>query len=204
MVRSLQIQLVIAAVAIATASGCGSDNKQADPSTVTVTSSAAAESPGATAGTTPGPTPTTADNGPHTPLYQEFEAEHSVGPNGKAINASLAGTEYPNSTGMWIGCGGEPATTTYRLSGKFSHLHATAGLQPHTPDQLNVNVTITGDGHSLQQFALTKQNPVPVNVDVGGVDALVVSAIAVNNELCGASGTPYGALGAAELSEVSH
>lgn len=198
MIRSIHIQFAVAVLAVGAISGCGSAEKQA------TTATSSAEATAATSATAPATTSAPAENAAQVPLYQEFEAEHSVGPNGKPVNASLAGTEYPNSTGMWVGCGGEAATTTYRLSGKFTHLHAIAGLQPHTPDQLNVDVTITGDGKSLKQFSLTKQNPVPVDVDLGGVDALVVAAIAVNNSLCGASGTPYGALGAAELSEVSH
>jgi len=200
MVGPFRTHVIIMASAIVAISGCGSPKQQATTTsteTVTASASATATAPGTTTA------PTTAGNAVQVPLYQEFEAEHSVGPNGKAINASLAGQSYPNSTGMWVGCGGQPATTTYRLSHKFSRLHATAGLQPHTPEQLNVNVTISGDNRTLQQFALTKQSPVPVDVDVSGVDALVVAAIAVNNELCTASGTPYGALGGAELDEVA-
>jgi NPCBM/NEW2 domain len=199
MSRSVRAQMIVAALAILTISGCGAPQQQANTSTVTVTSTSASSTNAAA------PTATsTVDNSVKVPLYQEFEAERSVGPNGKAINASLAGTEYPDSTGMWVGCNGSAATTTYKLDQKFTKLHAVAGLQPHTPDPLTVNVTISGDDRTLQQFVLSKQNPVPVDVDLSGVNSLVVAAIAVDASLCGASGTPYGALGGAQLSEVAH
>ena len=189
MVRPVHTHLIIMALAMGAISGCSSSTQQANTSTQPANTS-----------TQPA---NTSINTVQVPLYQEFEAERSVGPNGKSIDASLAGKDYPSSTGMWVGCSGEPATTTYHLSHKYNRLQATAGLQPHTPEQLNVNVTISGDNRTLEQFALTKQNPVPVDVNLNGVDSLVVAAIAVNNQLCGSSGTPYGALGNAELTEVS-
>jgi hypothetical protein len=48
-----------------------------------------------------------------------------------------------------------------------------------------------------------KPATVPIDVNLADVDSLVVSAIAVDQSLCGASGTPYGALGAAELTPLS-
>jgi hypothetical protein len=178
-VRPVHTHFMIMALAIGAISGYSFSTQQENISTATVS----------------------LINATQVPLYTEFQAERSVGPNGKQIDASLAGKDYPNSTGMWVGCSGQAATTTYHLSHKYNRLQATAGLQPHTPEQLNVNVTITGDNRTLQQFALTKQNPVPVDVNLSGVDSLVVAAIAVNNQLCGSSGTPYGALGNAELTE---
>lgn len=104
---------------------------------------------------------------------------------------------------MWVGCEGTAVTSIYRLGHNFSRLRATAGLQPHTPDALTVDVTISGDGRSLQQFVLAKQNPVPIDLDVNGIDSLVVAATAVEGSLCSAASTPYGALGGAVLAEVA-
>ncbi|WP_133694085.1 NPCBM/NEW2 domain-containing protein [Mycobacterium sp. BK086] len=137
------------------------------------------------------------------PLYSRFQAEHSVGPNGKAIGADLAGTSFPNSTGMWVGCSGEEATTTYDLNGQFTRLQATAGLQLHTPDALNVRVTISGDDRELERFEAQKATTVAVDVDVNGVEALVVAAIATNPALCTVSDKPYGALGGAMLTPAA-
>lgn len=171
-------------VVIAAVSACTVWPQKAATSTVTVTASST-------------PVERTQQRG--VPLYESFEAQNSVGPNGQPVTASLAGTRYPNSTGMWVGCDGEPATTTYRLGGRYSRLQASAGLQPHAPDALSVDVSIAADGKSLAHFIISKNATAPVDLDVGGADALVVSAIAVDRSVCGTSDTPYGALGTAML-----
>lgn len=103
---------------------------------------------------------------------------------------------------MWVGCGGVPATTTYHLDHEFSRLHAVAGLEPNTPDGLETKATITGDGRDLQDFTIDKTETATVDLNLTGIDSLVVAAIAVNPALCGASSTPYGALGGALLTPV--
>jgi hypothetical protein len=197
-VGTIGTRILISTLIVVTAAGCGAPEKHDHPGPVTSMITASAAPRTSTAVT---PTPVSPPVG--VPLYEEFEAEHSVGPNGKPVEANLAGTHYPSSTGMWVGCSGDAATTTYRLDRKFGRLTAVAGLQPHTPDGLRVDVTISGDGRPLQQFVVEKRNTVPVDVDVSGTDALVVAAIAINRSLCGASGTPYGALGAATLTEAA-
>ena len=167
-------------LAAATASGCGSASAPPSVSTVTVTAPAEVE----------------------TPLYSQFESADAVGPNGEHVDATLAGARFPSSTGMWVGCEGTPATTTYRLDRKFGQLRAVAGLQPHTPDQLSVSVTLTGDGAVLKEFTLTKRDTVTLDVPLDAMQTLVVSAI-VRQGTCGASDTPYGALGDAVLTEDS-
>lgn len=185
------VPIITAALAIATASGCSATGQRASTSTVTATSTIVETT-----------APTTQNEPAGVPLYQQFEAERSVGPNGKPINATLAGTNYPTATGMWVGCGGQPATTTYRLGHKFSRLHAVAGLEANTPDGLETKATITADGRVLQEFTIQKTETAKVDLDLTGVDSLVVAAIAVNPQLCGSSSTPYGALGAATLTPV--
>jgi hypothetical protein len=191
------VPIITAALAIATASGCSATGQHASTSTVTNTSTVTATS--TIVETT---APTTQNEPAGVPLYQQFEAERSVGPNGKPINATLAGTNYPTATGIWVGCGGQPATTTYRLDHKFSRLHAVAGLEANTPDGLETKATITADGRVLQEFTIQKTETAKVDLDLTGVDSLVVAAIAVNPQLCGSSSTPYGALGAATLTPV--
>jgi NPCBM/NEW2 domain len=197
--HATSVRIIAAVLAIATASGCGARGQRAETSTVTITSTIAGTTTSAIAGTTT----TTPQNQPGgVRLYQQFEAERSVGPNGKPINATLAGTSFPDATGMWVGCGGQPATTTYRLDHKFSRLHAIAGLEPTTPDGLETKATITGDGRVLQEFTIQKTDTQKVDLDLTGMDTLVVAAIALNPTLCGASSTPYGALGDAVLTPV--
>lgn len=135
-------------------------------------------------------------------LYQQFESASAVGANGQPINATLAGESYPTSTGMWVGCNGRPATTTYRLNHQFTELNAVVGLQPHTPDGLTVFVTISGDGQVLKEFTIGKTANIPVDLTLRGMDSLVVAAI-LESGTCGASTIPYGALGDASLAEVS-
>lgn len=190
--RNRGVWIIAGALAIGVASGCSESGQHTSSSTVTDTStqtSTLAETP----------TTTTQNALPGVPLYRQFEAERSVGPNGKPINATLAGDNYPDATGMWVGCSGQPATTTYKLSGGFSRLHAVAGLEPNTPDGLKTHATITADGRDVQEFTIEKTQTQPIDVDLTGVDTLVVAAIAVNPSLCGSSSTPYGALGAALL-----
>ncbi len=195
-------------LAMATISACVSRGEP-HPASMTVTTtvvSTATKTVTATVSarpTQPSTAPSSTPAAPVTHLYQQFEAEHSVGPNGQAVEATLAGVTFPYSTGMWVGCSGEPATTTYRLGRQFVRLTAAAGLQPHTPEKLTVKVNIIGDGNNLQEFVVGTKDTQPVNLDVTGVDALVVSAIAVDGSLCGSSGTPYGALGTAVLVPVS-
>ncbi len=200
------VRIVTAVFAIATLSGCSAIGQHRATQTVTVTptvttTSSVTTTPSVTTTSTTTTAPT--QNAPAgVPLYQRFEAERSVGPNGQPINATLAGTNYPDATGMWVGCGGQPATTTYSLNHNFTRLHAVAGLESDTPDGLETNATITGDGRVLQEFTIQKTQTATVDLDLTGIDSLVVAAIAVNPSLCGASSTPYGALGGALLTPV--
>lgn len=186
-------------MAVAALTACGSPSRCPQSATTTVTTTVVS-----TVGAAPSPAPAVgkppaAAAGAVTYLYERFEAQHSIGPNGRPVDTALAGTAYPSSTGMWVGCDGELATTTYQLGGQYARLHAVAGLQPHAPDKLTVKVTISGDGKPLQEFVVGKSNTEPVDLDVTGVDDLVVAAIAVDRSLCGVSGTPYGAFGTAVL-----
>ncbi len=117
------------------------------------------------------------------------------------MNATLAGQSYPNSTGMWIGCEGVAATTTYRLDGKFTALNAVVGLQPHTPDGLAAHVTISADGQTLQQFTVDKSANVTIDLNLSGMNSLAIAAIRTTG-VCAPASIPYGALGNAVLIQV--
>lgn len=200
MSKCTRVVMGSAAFAVTTLTACGSPSGCPQSATTTVTTTVI--STVAAAAAPPGPTvgkPSTTTAGAVTYLYERFEAQHSIGPNGKPVDTTLAGTPYPSSTGMWVGCDGEIATTTYQLGGQYARLHAVAGLQPHAPDKLTVKVTISGDDKPLQEFVVGKSKTEPVDLDVTGVDELVVSAIAVDRSQCGVSGTPYGAFGTAVL-----
>jgi serine/threonine kinase PknH len=134
-------------------------------------------------------------------LYQQFQSASAVGPNGQSINATLAGESYPTSTGMWVGCEGSPATTTYRLDHKFAELNAVVGMQPHTPDGLTAHVTISGDGQVLKEFTVGKTANIPIDLTLNGMDSLVVAAI-LQTGICTPASIPYGALGDAVLTQV--
>lgn len=199
--------LIIPVLVGTAATGCVFGKQEAAMSTVTVTSTVEAEAstqstPSARGTTSAPPMPSAQAAVPGVMLYETFEAQNSVGPNGKPVDATIAGTTYPDSTGMWVGCDGAAATTTYRLSGEYTRLTAVAGLQSHTPDGLMVDVTISADGVELQHFSVGTTDNMPVDVAVSGTDALVVAAIATNPSLCSISGKPYGALGAATLTPV--
>jgi hypothetical protein len=133
------------------------------------------------------------------PLFTQREAASAAGSNGESIDATLAGRIYRSSTGMWVGCEGTAATTTYRLSGHFSRLRAAVGLQDHTPNGLTARIAISGDGRTLIEFAAHETETVPVDLAVNGIDTLVVAAIAQGPVPCSVSSTPYGALGDAVL-----
>jgi serine/threonine protein kinase len=147
------------------------------------------------------PQPTSAAQPIKVGLYQQFQSASAVGPNGQPINATLAGQSYPSSTGMWVGCEGRPATVTYRLDHKFTELKAVVGLQPHTPDGLTAQVTISGDGQVLQQFTVGKSPIVPVDLNLNGMNSLVVAALRVTG-VCTPASLPYGALGGAVLTQA--
>jgi hypothetical protein len=131
---------------------------------------------------------------PGVSLYQQYAYSSAVGPNGQSLGATLAGGNYPNSTGMWIGCEGQAASTTYHLDGKFTQLNAVVGLQPFTPDGLSAHVAIAADGQMLQRFEVDKTANIPVHLTLNGMNNLTVAAIRTTG-ICGPSPIPYGAFG---------
>lgn len=131
-------------------------------------------------------------------LYEQRESAIAEGPNGTPTDATLVGESYPSSTGLWIGCAGTAATTTYRLDRKFTRLTATVGLQEQAPDGLAARVTISSDGQVLSEFTVRKTATTPVDLRVNKTDSLVVAAI-LEEGTCGRGDTPYGALGDAVL-----
>ncbi|CAM2763313.1 NPCBM/NEW2 domain-containing protein [Mycobacterium intermedium] len=173
-------------MAISVLGGCETTERRSAPQRSTITSSTTLTSTGPAS----------------VPLYEQFEAQNSDGPNGKPINATLAGTNYRNSTGMWVGCSGRPATTTYRLRGMFARLKAVAGLQPHTPAELAVKATVAVNGNVVKVFTIRRTDTERIDLDVSGADSLVVTAIAADNSRCTTSQTPYGALGDAMLTPI--
>lgn len=194
------------ALAVFALAGCttidGQANGPATRATTAATTTAATSAGATTTATTSARTTTAATAAAQAataPLHTLFESDRSVGSNGRSLNAILAGVSYPTSTGMWVGCEREAATTTYLLGDGFTRLQAVAGLQPHTPDALVARVKVSGDDRVLQEFLVDATDTVAVDVDVRGVERLEVSAIAVDGALCVPASVPYGALGDARL-----
>lgn len=199
MIRRVGARLIIAGLALSTVAACGTTERHFTPPPVTITSMITTVITPTTNVTTTTTTTSTRTSPAGIPLYEQFEAQSSDGPNGKPVNATLAGTNYPTSTGMWVGCSGKPATTAYRLGRKFARLQAVAGLQPHTPAGLAVKATISVNGNAVKDFTIRRTETERLDLDLTGADSLVVTAIAVDGSLCTMSGTAYGALGDAML-----
>lgn len=131
-------------------------------------------------------------------LYELPSGATGVGPSGQHLDSVLAATRYPESTGVWVGCDGAPATVTYRLSGTYHRLIGTAGLGDFTPGDITARITLAGDGRSLATLDVSRDRTATLDLDLTGVDTLVISAARVAG-VCGASSIPYGALGDARL-----
>lgn len=198
-IRRLGVGIFIASLAISVVGGCGTTERHSTSQPGTTTSMNTTVITPTTSVATATTTTSRPTNSTGTPLYEQFESQSSDGPNGKPLDATLAGTDYRNSTGMWVGCSGKPAKTTYRLGRKFARLQAVAGLQPHTPDGLSVKASITIDGYAVKDFTIRKTDTERLDLDLTGGDVLVVTAIAVDKSLCTVSNTPFGALGDAML-----
>jgi hypothetical protein len=180
MSRDIRCPIVTAILLVTVASGCSANHRSAETSSTSAT------------------TVTTTPQSGRVPLYEQRESANPEGLNGTPINATLVGANYPTSTGMWIGCEGVAATTTYRLDRKFTQLTATVGLQPHAPDGLAAEVTISGDGQVLSQFIVRKTATTAIDLKVDRTDSLVVAAL-LQEGRCAPSDAPYGALGDAFL-----
>ena len=120
------------------------------------------------------------------------------GRSGELTAGQLDGISYPQSTSAWVGCDGSAATLTYRLGGRYTRLRGTAGLAPHTPADVVATISVTGDGKPLASLAVSASQTSPLDVDVTGVQELVVEAIRTEG-VCEDSPTPYGVLGDAYL-----
>ena len=179
MSRDIRSWIVTAIVLVTVASACSANRHSAETSSTSAT------------------TVTTPQSG-RVPLYEQRESANPEGLNGTPINATLVDAHYPTSTGMWIGCEGVAAATTYRLDRKFTRLTATVGLQPHAPGGLAAEVTISGDGQVLSQFIVRKTATTAIDLKVDRTDSLVVAAL-LQEGRCAPSDAPYGALGDAFL-----
>ncbi|MET9329372.1 NPCBM/NEW2 domain-containing protein [Tsukamurella sp. NPDC003166] len=134
-----------------------------------------------------------------TPLYTRLITSSAVGGTGQALTAMLAGATYRSATGVWVGCEGTAATAVYRLSGDFAKLTGLLGLQPHTPADLQVRVSIVVDGGTRLSVVLTRNGqPQSISIPVADARILTVSALATVGQ-CAPAAAPYGAIGAASL-----
>jgi len=128
------------------------------------------------------------------PLHQLPIVAHNVGSSGQQLDSTLAGRHFPDSTGFWVGCEGTAATATYQLDGKWSRLTATAGLDVTAPADAAAKLVIEADGKAVLTDTVTRTKAVPVDLDLGSVRMLTVSAQLTKGP-CGNSTRPYGALG---------
>jgi hypothetical protein len=111
----------------------------------------------------------------------------------------LGSTTFPDSTSMFVGCSGEPATLAYRLDGTGVRLTAAVGLTGDaTPGDLVTRVTVTGDGRTLAEVTVSLDRQASIAVNLTGVRRMVISTQRVSGS-CALSGQPYGVLGNAQL-----
>lgn len=197
---------VIAIAALTFSVGCGGSSTQSTGTTATViqsvTSTVTITSRAETSPTTalmPNAPKGSGANRAATPLYETVDVDRSDYSSGRPITATLDDVDYTESTGMWVGCSGAPATAKFALTKRFSRLQAVAGLQYHTPQALTVDVEISGDGRTIERFTLVRDKQMPLDIDVTEVDSLSVAATAQDPDLCGFSTKPYGVLGDALL-----
>ncbi|GAA1010822.1 hypothetical protein GCM10009551_094970 [Nocardiopsis tropica] len=179
---------IACALALAVA-GCGSQSSASDGAHRTEHGSSAVAAPASAERATP----------TGTPLYARLSSANAGGDTGRALTAVLGGATYPGATGIWVGCEGTASTAIYRLAGEFSTLTGTLGLQPHTPEELQVRIEILVDGQSRFAQTLDRDDqPAALAIPLAGAASLTVSALATDGR-CTPAGTPYGAIGAASL-----
>ncbi len=176
--------------------------------------------PGPTGSAEPDPAPSTpaapstppqssGAGGPHTAsprpsfrrvaLYSQRADVQADGPSGQRVSRVLGSTVFPDSTSMFVGCSGAPATLTYRLDGQGVRLTATAGLTGEaTPGDLVTRLIISGDGRTLADVTVSLDRQASIAADLNGVRSMVVSAQRVSGA-CTDVGQPYGVLGSAQL-----
>jgi hypothetical protein len=132
-------------------------------------------------------------------LYSLKATVHAAGPSGQHVGVVLGSTNFADSTSMFVGCSGTPATLTYRLDATGVRLTTIAGLAGNaTPGDLVTRVTITGDGRTLSDVTVSIDRQVPITADLAGIRSLIISAQRVSGS-CALDGQPYGALGNAQL-----
>jgi hypothetical protein len=173
------------------------------------TGSAQPDPPSSTPAAPSTPPPSSGPASPHTAaprpsfrrvaLYSLRADVQADGPSGQRVSRVLGSTLFPDSTSMFVGCSGTPATLTYRLDGAGVRLTATAGLTDEaTPGDLVTRVTISGDGRTLADVTVSLDRQASISADLNGVRSLVVSAQRVSGS-CTGFGQPYGVLGSAQL-----
>ena len=202
----LTSQFLALTLVVAGASACGvsltSDkDAAADPQSEPVaTTIAPTPSPEPVATTTaPSPKPKqSAASGDW--LYDIPGASNSS--SGERISTTLQGdssaTAYKHATTQWVGCEGEPATTTYQLDENYSRLKAQVGLQKQAPDGLVVVVDISTDEGIVQRIQVEGDGGTPVQLNLVGVSTLTFEAIRTKGT-CKPSAQGYLVLGDAIL-----
>ncbi len=133
------------------------------------------------------------------PLYSLRADVNADGPSGQRVSTVLGSTTFSDSTSMFVGCSGTPATLTYPLDGAGVQLTAAAGLTGDaTPGDLVTHVTVTGDDRRLAEVTVSLDRQASIAVNLTGVRRMVVSTQRVSGS-CALSGQPYGVLGNALL-----
>lgn len=83
---------------------------------------------------------------------------------------------FANATRQWVGCDGDASEYRVRLNEGFLALRGSTALRPGTPESLEAKFTITADGSEVFSEVVGVGDVVPVELDVKGVDVLVVAA----------------------------
>jgi hypothetical protein len=125
-------------------------------------------------------------------MYRFFDTGRAVGQTGQRRDGQLNSEESNDSTSFWVGCEGEPATTTFRLNSQFEALSSTLYLDDITPENLRVIVSISADGIPILDTEMRLGDQIPVVLDVRGVAKLELTARAVNGDVCTPSSIGYG------------
>ena len=125
-------------------------------------------------------------------LYQTVAAGVvAVGASGVVRPVQIDGVDYPDSTSFWVGCNGTTATTPFALNGKYSRLTTTLALDPTTPPDLVVGISLVADGTPIQSWTLRPGDRHPVDVTITGTAMLVLEATSTTGT-CGTSAFGYG------------
>jgi len=134
-----------------------------------------------------------------TRLADTFFAGDTSGGSISRVEASVSimGTTHTNVLRYAGGHASSTAATEHNLGGNYTRLTGVFGRVDGTPAARNATVRITGDGVTLHEFTLGMNDaPINVDVDVTGVNLLIVTVTRGPFVSGAPSGTPHWAFSA--------